>query len=46
MEFTKEGLELIETSRFAKTVHDYLSPWGEQRVPDTELTNLVTSIVA
>jgi hypothetical protein len=46
MQLTKEGLELIETSRFAKTVHDYLSPWREQRASDTELVNLVTSIVA
>lgn len=46
MELTKEGLELIETSRFAKTVHDYLSQWREQRGSDAELVNLVTSIVA
>jgi hypothetical protein len=46
MELTKEGLELVKTSRFAKTAHDYLSPWREQRVSDTELVNLVTSIVA
>lgn len=46
MELTKEGLELIETLRFAKTLHDYLSLWREQRASDTELANLVTSIVA
>lgn len=46
MDLTKEGLELIKTSRLAKTVHDYLSPWREQRASDTEVVNLVTSIVA
>jgi hypothetical protein len=46
MEFTKEGLELVKTSSFAKTAHDYLSPWREQKASDTEIANLVTSIVA
>jgi len=46
MEVTKQGLELVGTSTFAKTVHDYLSPWREQRKSDSELVNLVTSIVA
>jgi hypothetical protein len=46
MELTKEGLDLIETPRFAETVHDYLSPWREERASDSDLLNLVTSIVA
>jgi hypothetical protein len=46
MELRKEGLGLIETSKFAKTVHDYLSPWREPRASDTEIVNLVTSLVA
>ncbi|HXW56256.1 MAG TPA: hypothetical protein VEJ67_10935 [Candidatus Cybelea sp.] len=46
MELTKEGLDLIETSRFAETVHDYLSPQREDRATDSDLPNLVTGIVA
>jgi hypothetical protein len=46
MELTKEGRELVGTSRFAKTAHDYLSPWREQKASDAELVNLVTGIVA
>lgn len=46
MEFTKEGRALIETSRFAETVHDYLSHWRDQGISDSGLPSLVTSIVA
>ena len=46
MELTKGGLELIQTSTFAKAVHDYLSPWREQKASDTELADLITGIVA
>ena len=46
MEFTKEGLDLIETSTFAETVHNYLSPWREEKVSDSDLSGLVASIVA
>jgi hypothetical protein len=46
MEFTKEGLALIETSKFAEAVHNYLSPWRQEGTPDSDLPGLVTSIVA
>ena len=46
MELTKEGLELVKTSGFAKTVHNYLSPWRKQKASDAEIANLVTGIVA
>lgn len=46
MELTREGLALIETAKFAEAVHNYLSPWREGKASDSDLTNLVTSIVA
>ena len=46
MDLTKEGLNLVETSRFAKAVHDYLSPRLEEKESDADLPNLVAGIAA
>jgi len=46
MEFTKEGLELVNTPKFAQTVDDYLLPWREQGLSDFDLARLLPGIVA
>jgi hypothetical protein len=46
MEFTEEGLKLVKTLKFAQMVDDYLSPWREQGVSDSNLTNLLAAVVS
>ena len=46
MDFTKEGLDIIRTSGFAKSLHEYLSAWRDEKASDTEIANLMTGIIA
>ena len=46
MEFTEKGLELVKTLKFAQMVEDYLSPWREQGVSESELTRLLAAVVS
>ena len=45
MEFTDEGLKLVKTVEFAQMVDDYLSPWRERKVPESDLTKLLAAVI-
>ena len=46
MEFSEESVKSVKTLKFAKAADNYLSPWRDRGVPDSELTKLLAAVVA